>query len=931
MPHHYLRVLKFRKFRRCDITEINADKKIIKYVSYVFGALSFIIPLIIFFKTMAPTLSFWDCGEFIAASNILGNPHPPGFPLFILIGKFFIQILFFVDSIAARTNIISVLSSALCAFVMYMLVVRISQRMPFGNKGSEFLGQIGIRIGAFSSALIMAFSSTFWFNAVETETYGLPMFIMILTILLAVKWADEKEAGYGSDKYIVFITYLLYLSIGIHLTGFLVVPAFVLFFVIVDKTKMKDPLFWITWAILFSVAVPAYFIIAMIIPWVQNNAFLIWIILMFAGLIATGYFAYTNRNKKGQGRFDFNLAFVTFLVAIIGYSTHIYIPIRASYDPVINENDPSTWSSFVGFLERKQYGQESMISRMFYRRGQLSNQFGDHENMGFGGYFMEQYASDTGFNLLRIFLFALGFFGLITGGYYALQKFKFHPSILVFILFLLGSVMLVFYMNFADGTRPDPNNPGNYIQLEVRERDYFFTPGFILFAGMIGLGMSSLLYLIANGIKFGKDKAGETPRNVVFGVVALAFLLIPINTVKTHYKSHDRARDYVPVDYAWNILQSCEKDAILFTNGDNDTFPLWYLQEVEGIRKDVRIANLSLLNTDWYILQLKDLMGINMFLEDDEIKWIPADVQGSLIYYRPAKKFFDRVRKKMRYLTPEQDRRTGKVMRVQDQMIEQISIANFDKPIYFSGSVPLSNRWTLNDFLIREGIVLKVDPDTTKPRYNLAVSDSLITQIYRYRGLGDLNAYKDGNNVGLTTTFPERFCELSNNHLAAGDSARALEILNMAVETVPYYHQTYINLERIYTALGDSVMADSSLNLGIKLISEAADEWPDLILYQQFLGVLFYQNDMADSALVRYKNAYTIKPDNSIAFRLYRDLFLQTIRVKDDKNLRTPSPELSEELASLKEEFRELLDDWNGRHPEDTDARSFYQRFRNIK
>ena len=167
--------------------------------------------------------------------------------------------------------------------------------------------------------------------------------------------------------------------------------------------------------------------------------------------------------------------------------------------------------------------------------------------------------------------------------------------------------------------------------------------------------------------------------------------------------------------------------------------------------------------------------------------------------------------------------------------------------------------------------------------------------------------------------------------MAAGDTARALEILHSAVDLVPFYHQIYINLDRTYTALGDSVMADSALNLGINKIREAADAWPDLILYQQFLGVLFYQNDMADSALTRYKNAYELKPDNSIAFRLYRDLFMQTIRIMDEENLRTPSPELNEELANIKEDFRDLLDDWNDRHPEDTDARSFYQRFRNIK
>jgi tetratricopeptide (TPR) repeat protein len=721
----------------------------------------------------------------------------------------------------------------------------------------------------------------------------------------------------------------LFLSIGIHLTGFLVVPAFVLFFAIIDRTKLKDPLYWVTWAILFSIAVPFYFPVAMIIPWVHKNSYSLWLFLMIAGLIYTGIMA--ARKRVLGGKVNYRLAFLLFAVAVIGYSNHIYIPIRAAHQPAINENNPETWESFVSFVERRQYGQESMIARMFYRRAQLSNQFGAHENMGFGGYFVEQYASSAGSNLLRIFLFGIGLLGIVSGFYYAFKKRKIHPTILIFVLFLLGSVMLVLYMNFADGTRPDKNNPGSLIPLEVRERDYFFTPGFILFAGLIGLGMTYILYGFASGFNWGGRLSNKSLRYGLFGLAGLIFLLIPINTVKTHYQHHDRSKDYVPVDYAYNILQSCEKDAIIFTNGDNDTFPLWYLQEVEHVRQDVKIVNLSLLNTDWYILQLKNNMGINMFLEDDEIKWIPAETRGSLIYYRPAKKFYDRVRKTMRYLTPEQDQKTGRMMRVQDQMIEQISIANYGKPIYFSGSVPESNRWTLGEFMIREGVVLRVDPDRTKPRYNTTRSDSLITQVYQYRGLGDLDAYKDDNNVGLTTTFPERFCELAGYHVDAGDTARAIEVLWMAVENVPFYHQTYVDLQRLYGAIGDSAMADSSLQLGINKLNEATEVWPEIILYQQFLGVLYYHSGNTDRALEHYHEAYNLKPDNSIAFRLYRDLFFQTIREKDQLALRDKSQELADEILRLKQSFRELIEDWNNRHPEDTDARSFYNRFKNIR
>jgi tetratricopeptide (TPR) repeat protein len=491
------------------------------------------------------------------------------------------------------------------------------------------------------------------------------------------------------------------------------------------------------------------------------------------------------------------------------------------------------------------------------------------------------------------------------------------------------------YMNFADGTRPDPGNPGSVIPLEVRERDYFFTPAFVIFAVIIGTGISALLYFIGNGLRLRGLRSSNIVRHAAFGILAVFFLLLPLNTISAHFKSHDRSGDYVPEDYAYNILQSCEKDAIIFTNGDNDTFPLWYLQEVDRIRRDVRVVNLSLLNTDWYILQMKRPvdeggMGIKLYLEDDQIRWIPVDRVGSIIYYRPAERFFDNVRKQMRYLTPGPDPRTGRYMRVQDQMIEQVVIANFDKPIYFSGSVPTSNRWTLTDRLIRRGIVLKVDPDTTKPRYNLSISDSLITRVYNYRGLDDLEAYKDDNNVGLSTTFPERFCELSDAHMAAGDTTRALEVLWEAVDVVPYYHQIYLNLQRAYNLLGDSVMVDSVETLGINRLKEAAETWPDIILYQQFIGVFYYNNEIPDSSLVYYRKAYDLQPNNAIAFRLYRDLTLQMQqKALSDASL-TGSEEARKKADRLSREAKKIMDDWNRRHPEDIDARSLYNRFRNL-
>jgi tetratricopeptide (TPR) repeat protein len=899
--------------------QFDSNDKVLRNVGILAGALSLIIPFIIFFKTMAPTLSFWDCGEFIACAKTLGIPHPPGTPFFVVLGRFFIMLGMF-KNIAMRTNFISVISSSFTIWVCYLTVVRVSQRLPFASTGTPRLGQIGIRIGALSSSLLLAFSSTYWFNAVETEVYGLAMLLMMVLIYLAIRWADEKENG-GSDKLLILLTYLLFLSVSIHLTTFLIVPALFIFFVAVDKDKLKDPLFWITWAIFFSLAVPFYFMVGMMISWVDDKSYWIWTALMILGAIFTGYMA--NRLKATRGRTsrsNYSLAFMLFLVAILGYSTHLYIPIRAVQHPMINENDPSSFERFESYIERKQYGQESMISRMFYRRGSLSHQFGWYQNMGMGGYLWGQYTSITSnghtddrkneffANTLNTLIFAFGAFGTLAALYFAVKRRKIHPMTLILMIFIFSTVLLCFYLNFSDGTKPDPNSPGEVIPLEVRERDYFYTPAFVIFATMIGVGMAALMYLLGDGLRYTKDNRNNLFKYLGFGTVGTILLLMPLNPAFAHYQDHDRSKDYAPSDYAWNILQSCKPNSIIFTNGDNDTFPLWYLQEVERVRNDVRVVNLSLLNTDWYILQLKHQMGIKVNLDDDQISWIPAARRGSIIYYRPAKKFNDTIRKQMRYLTAEQDPRTGQIIRVQDQMIEQIAIANInDVPIYFSSSVPTSNRWTLDSRLIRQGIVMLVDPDTSKPRIDLRVADSLVTRVYRYTGLDDVTAFRDENNVGLTTTFPERFSELSDAYKAAGDSAMAISRLWMGIKKIPYYHQNYMDLEDIYNQMGNKAMADSVKSLGIKNLKLACDTWQGIILYHQFLGVFYYHNNMMTEALEKYRIAYQLQPDNAIAFRLLRDLTARTGNMQ---------------LAQT------LMIDWTRRHPEDLEIQNQLNRMR---
>jgi len=860
-----------------------------KVAFYAGAGLALLISFIVFFKTMAPTLSFWDCGEFIASSNILGVPHPPGTPLFVLIGRFFIIFGIF-STPAMNTNIISVLSSALTVMMAYFIIVKVVENYVKNNDNISTDGvfaQYGIYLGALSGSLIMAFSSTFWFNAVETEVYGAAMLLMAAVIYLALIWS-ENQGKPGNDRILVAIAYLMFLSIGIHLTTFLIIPALVLYIALVDNAKLRDWRFWVCWSIMFSFALPVYVPLQIIFPTLMDWQIETWIFLMLGFVALAGYKTFAIKGKIDHA---WNLYFMIMVAAIIGFTPHIYIPIRAAQKPAINENNPNNWERFKSYLERKQYGQESMVTRMFTRRAQLANQFGDYPHMGFWGYFKEQYSSEM-LGLLRYIPFILGLFGM----YISLRK-SFRNGFLLASIFLISSLGLILYLNFADGTKGD--------QLEVRDRDYFYTPAFIFYAIIIGIGLASLL---SNLLSWLKRVIPALPSYLIWVAVAIIILLMPVDTLTYHYRTHDRTDDYAPTDYAYNILNSCDQDGIIFTNGDNDTFPLWYLQEVEGVRTDIRVINLSLLNTDWYIMQLRDQMNVPINLTDEQILWKEFERRGQIKYYRPEKPFYDQVRGQNRYLTNYQDASTGKIIRVQDQMIELIVLANKWKyPIYFSTSVPESSRGAVKDYTLRKAMALQVMPE--KPQVNIdpVKTRELIYNVYRYRGIDDISIFKDENNVGLATTYPERFIELANYYLQHGDSTQARQILYDTLDKFPIYYQTYVELMRQYGILNKPDSVQVIFNRGLENMGKAMEAWPDMTLYWQFAGELCFTNKKYDNSIKYYETAKELDPSGAITFYRLIQLYASTGKTQ----------------AGFA-----LLNEWLDDHPDDMYARNLYNIYK---
>ena len=838
-------------------------------VSLLISLFVFLLSLGVYLRTMAPTVSFWDCGEFIACSYILGIPHPPGSPLFVLIGRIFSIIPFF-DQIAARVNLISAVTSALAVWLSYLVIVKLTSR--WGKDDQNLWLRLGRYAGGIVGSFFVAFSMTFWSNAVETEAYGLSMFLMMLILLLALSWMDRRATP-GGDRLLILIAYLALASTGIHMTVFLIMPAIFLLVLLTDRGKLLDWRFWITGLVL-----------AMVVHRVTP-----FLIALGAWLLLTGLFTFSSSRRRAWA-----LCFLITCAGMMGYSTQLFIPIRSSLDPAIDENDPDDWPSFKAFLERSQYGQESMITRMFHRRGTWANQFGTKERMGFWGFFREQYMPRS---LWFIPIF-LGLFGI-----WEQIRRRQREGVVLLLLIFACTVGLVFYMNFADGTRPD-RLTGEIIRLEVRDRDYFFTPGFMFFALAMGLGAFGIVRNLGNWV-LRKSKSLQ----LVLGVAVAVLLVLPLLALKKNFKRNDRTGNWIPYDYAYNHLMSCDPDGMLITNGDNDTFPLWFLQNVEKVRQDVRIINLSLLNAGWYILQLKNIWNVPIDLKYEEIKGIPTRMSDGRYAPRPRVPYFDQIRKRKTFLFPYYDEKSGRVLRIQDQMVEQILLANqWRYPFYFSRTTPSSNRVGLDDHVRREGLVDRVVPEEGKNMMDPERFHKNLWEVYQYRGLADMDVSKDDNTAGLLMNYSERFMELSDYYSRNGQKDNARAELEKAVSLLPDYYRSHLMLYKLYVDEGDSAKADSLLNGYEARMKTLVRKYPEILLYYHYLALAYQAREKFDQAERIMLRAYRVNPSDQMTFQILRQIYLY------DQQFDKLVP---------------LLEDWLADHPEDGQSRRLLETYRN--
>jgi transmembrane protein TMEM260 (protein O-mannosyltransferase) len=529
--------------------------------------------------TLAPTVTFWDAGEFIAAARTLGIPHPPGTPLFVMIAHVW-AMLVPVGEYAVRTNLLSALLSAAGAGGFFLTV----------HATLDGLEPRRRMLVAAAAAVCGAFTFTNWQNSNETEVYAVATFTIGAMAWSAMCWRRRRGEP-NASRLLLLVVYLAGISIGNHLLALLAGPAIVAFLV---ATLRREPaadaaIRRAEWG---EAAVVAGVWALLIGTGLGSTALVIVGALCFAA--AAAYAA-----RGGAGGF----ALASLAIAAVGVTPYLYLYLRAAQHPAINEAAPSTFDALLAVIRRAQYPprtpwDDPTLPSGVANPGRSLRLFG----VQLGDYlvwFDWQWARSLGGMpgpLPARTLVTLGFTALGLRGLFAQRRRDPAGWWLLFMLWLVTGLGLVVYMNFRPGYARWFDLWPRGADHEVRERDYFFVVSFVVWGLWAGIGLGELASRL-------EARLGAAAR------AAPAVLLLVLVPVGLNWKAASRrggADARLAADFAYDLLNSAPPHAVLFTYGDNDTFPLWWAQEVAGIRRDVTVVCLALANTDWYMRQLRD-------------------------------------------------------------------------------------------------------------------------------------------------------------------------------------------------------------------------------------------------------------------------------------------------------------------------------------
>ena len=910
----------------------------------IFGWIAFGIALVTYTLTLEPTVSYWDCGEYISTSVKLEVGHPPGAPLFQMIGAFFAMFTTDISHVAKMVNFMSALASAFTILFMFWTITHLGQKLL----SKENKSNIALFGAAFVGSLAYTFSDSFWYSAVEAEVYAMSSFLMALLFWLGLRWESDMDKPQG-NKWLVLISFIVGLSFGVHILSLLVIPSIV--FIYIFKKYEINNIQKFVFANIVSV-LTLMFVFKFLFPFTLKyfSAFELFFVnkigmpfnsgSIIAALLLIGLFYSALKYTRSKKMFAANTLVLVLVFTMIGFSSWLMLPIRANANTTINENNPSSARELLAYYNREQYGDSNVFYDNYYSfsyereydnvnptkdekpkyekdektgtyiivndyKDALPNWSDSHkgfiprmvaynspsiianyksivgipqksqrrptfaENLHFmmeyqfgymyGRYFMwnfvgrqndvqgqlnledgnwlsginfidsfflgtqenlpEDVKNNKGRNTYFFLPFILGFIGL----FYQLKRNKtdFYTLLL---FFAFTGLAIIFYTN------PKPFEP--------RERDYAVVGSFYIFAIWIGFGVLSLFEGLS---KYANKK------QVAIAVSVVSLLAVPVLMASQNWDDHDRSGRYTSRLNAKAYIDSCAENAIMFTIGDNDTFPLWYMQEVENHRTDIKLINSSLFATDWYIDQMKratyDAPPIPSQLTHDDYKLGSLDIA----YHVPFPQFKDTVidiKYLMRWLQSDnentfidldEDGRPEKIyptnrIRIQvnkeavlkngivaqkdahlilpyiditiDEqglqknrilMLDILANNDWQQPIYFTGGAQAAEEYIwLKDYLQLDGMAYKLVPIKTENKSNFFEMGRMDSELMYEKVMawewGNINSddiYLDVESRKNSVTYRNNMERLAATLIKEGDSIRAEEILDLAMDKMP--------------------------------------------------------------------------------------------------------------------------------------------------
>jgi len=618
---------------------------------YLAAAVASAAVLVLYILTLGPSTAMWDTSEYIAAAYTLGIPHPPGNPLFVLIGRVF-TILPIAPNVAMRVNLLAAVSSAVTAGIWFLVTDRVLSR-TIEARWLRFAG-------AGLAALIGATAFTVWAQSVVNEkVYTVALAGLAIVSWLVIRWCDAPEAP-RADKLLLLAAYLMGLGYANHMAGVLTLPAIGL------AVLIRRPATLLRWRLVLGCAA----------------------------------------------------------LLVLGATPFATQPIRAAHFPAINEGEPTgcateltasctfsslTYDRFEHNFNRGQYAKQSVLERQAPIGAQVAMWW---------LYFKWQWLRDvdgsaTGLQaaLAAIFLM-LGLFG----GWIHYRR---DPTSFAYFGSLMATITigLIYYLNFKYGASQPPDTIP-YELREVRDRDYFYLWSFSAWGVWAALGIVEVWKLLANGVSSAAESATGLPpmRSWAIASPVLAIAFVPLFA---NWTSASRRGDTDTADYARDLLNSVEPYGILVTVGDNDMFPLWYAQEVEGVRRDVTIANTSLMGTDWFVRQMirRPIYAYNAsagpaLYRDREWTAPTGPALRMTFDEADAVPHFQAIRDPMQFVAGNlQTTLTPRTLERSEYFIYRLILDNPDRPVHFANSSTDFIRMELDEYAVMHGLTRKIMRD----------------------------------------------------------------------------------------------------------------------------------------------------------------------------------------------------------------------------